>query len=185
VRKLSEKANNTLILSDIHYPNCDMEKIREIISQENPDLLVLLGDIIVRREADYKKFLDELNYNKKIIYIKGDEDVINGDTDILSLNVKNRKYILLHGNQYFNERAEYRFAKILKKINRNLPPLLFCLSFKTLLRTTDYLILGHSHALVKFDSIKCANAGTLSNNYNIYMDKGYIKIDNNVELIKI
>lgn len=62
-----------------------MEKIREIISQENPDLLVLLGDIIVRREADYKKFLDELNYNKTIIYIKGDEDVINGDTDILSL----------------------------------------------------------------------------------------------------
>ncbi|AWR95906.1 metallophosphoesterase family protein [Acidianus brierleyi] len=185
MRKLSAKAKNSLILSDIHYPHCDVEKIVEILNKENPDLVVLLGDIIVEKENDYKKFLKELNYKRKIIYIRGDEDVINGDTDILFLNVKNRNYILLHGNQYFNERAEYRFAKILKKINRNLPPLLFCLSFKILLRTTDYLILGHSHALVKFDNIKCANAGTLSDNHNIYMDKGYIKIDNNVELIKI
>ncbi|ARM76924.1 metallophosphoesterase family protein [Acidianus manzaensis] len=176
-RELELEINDkVLVLSDIHYPHCNIDEIREITRRENPSLIILLGDIIVSQ--DYKTFLDKLQAKTQIVYVKGDEDKCDGDTDILKLKNYNKNYLLLHGHQYFNERNEYQLAKFLMKINKNIPPFLFCLFFRLALKNLDnFLILGHSHALKYFKSIRCANAGTLSLVNNLYNDRGYIILD--------
>jgi len=178
-RLFIEWNGKVVILSDIHYPNCNINEINEILIRENPSLIVLLGDIITERETDYRIFINKLKIKRNIIYIRGDEDKVKGDTDVLKLRNNNKTYLLLHGHQYFDEKYEFRIARFLKKINRNLPPLLFCLAFKVLLRDfKDYIILGHSHALVNFKNIMCVNAGTMSTISNLYNDRGYVVISN-------
>jgi putative phosphoesterase len=179
MRELSLEHNGKiLVLSDVHYPNCNIDEINAILDKENPSLIVLLGDIITSNDKDYQYFKSKLKINN-LIYVKGDEDKVEGDVDIVKIRAFKKNYILLHGHQYFNERQEYSLAKTLKKINKNLPPLLFCIIFKIITKNfNSVLILGHSHALVYFKSINCANAGTLSNiTYNVYNDKGYLIID--------
>ncbi|WP_338598484.1 metallophosphoesterase family protein [Sulfolobus tengchongensis] len=167
-----------LILSDIHYPFCDVNEINEIIVNEKPSLIILLGDIIVSNEEDYRKFLSNLKIRKNIIYVKGDEDKCRGDFDIIRVKNNGKYYTLLHGHQFVNEEKEYSIANKLRKINEDIPPFLFCVFFRVMLRNfKDTLVLGHSHALRYFKSIRCANAGTLTSLQNLYNDKGYVVID--------
>ncbi|MCY0859740.1 MAG: metallophosphoesterase family protein [Sulfolobaceae archaeon] len=181
-----------LILSDIHYPHCDVNEVIRIIESEKPSVVVLLGDIIVDN-SEYESFLNRIKESgngemRRVIYIRGDDDVIEGDYDILHLKTFGKDYTLLHGHQNFNEKSEYNLAKWLKKINRNIPPLLFCLAFKLLTRSfKSTLILGHSHALVYFRGLRCVNAGTLASISNgVYHDRGYVIIDKGeVKLIKL
>ena len=182
-----EWKGKVLILSDIHYPYCDMNQINEIILNEKPSLIILLGDIITKNKKDYITFMNSLAVRRNVIYVRGDDDKLKGDVDIVRLRINNRSFTLLHGHQYFKQNIEYNLAKFLKKINSKIPPLLFCLAFRLFLRTNDCLILGHSHVLAYFRSLNCANAGTLSNIENLYNDKGYITIDErgNIELHRI
>ncbi|MEM0305347.1 MAG: metallophosphoesterase family protein, partial [Saccharolobus sp.] len=136
-----------LILSDIHYPYCDMNQINEIILNEKPSLIILLGDIITKNKKDYITFMNSLAVRRNVIYVRGDDDKLKGDVDIVRLRINNHSFTLLHGHQYFKHNTEYNLAKFLKKINSKIPPLLFCLAFRLFLRTNDSLILGHSHVL--------------------------------------
>jgi len=167
-----------LVLSDTHYPYCDINLLKNIVEKEKPSLIVLLGDIIV--EGEIKELLGVFEKRSRVIYIKGDEDVQDGDTELLRVYHNGRKYIFLHGHQYFNEKSEYSLAKLLMRINKKLPPFLFCLFLRILLHESGTLILGHSHALVFFKTLNCANAGTLTTLNNLYHDLGYITINDNV-----
>ncbi|QGA53681.1 metallophosphoesterase [Sulfolobus sp. E5-1-F] len=187
MREISFEWNGKiLVLSDIHYPHCNIEEINNIMLTEKPSLTVLLGDIIVSKGEDYRNFINNLKIRKNIIYIKGDEDKLKGDYDLIKIKNNGKRFILLHGHQYINERNEYSIAKILKKINDDIPPFLFCISFRILLRNfKDTIILGHSHALRYFKAINCVNSGTLSNIVNLYNDRGYVVIENgNVRLVE-
>ncbi|AAK41816.1 metallophosphoesterase family protein [Saccharolobus solfataricus] len=187
MRKISiEWDGKILVLSDIHYPYCDIDEINKIMLSERPSLTVLLGDIIVSKSEDYRNFIDKLKIRKNIIYVKGDEDKFRGDFDLIKIKNNGKRFILLHGHQYFNENNEYSLAKVLKKMNDNIPPLLFCIFFRIMLRNfKDTIILGHSHALRFFKTINCVNAGTLSNVINLYNDRGYVVLDNgNIKLVQ-
>lgn len=153
---------------------------------EKPSLTVLLGDIVVSKSEDYRNFINSLKIRKNIIYVRGDEDKFRGDFDLVKIKNNGRRFILLHGHQYFNESDEYSIAKILKKINDNIPPFLFCIFFRIMLMNFNAtIILGHSHALRYFKSINCVNAGTLSNVENLYNDRGYVVIEKgNVKLVQ-
>ncbi|AOL15519.1 metal-dependent phosphodiesterase [Sulfolobus sp. A20] len=181
MREISFEWNGKiLVLSDIHYPKCNIDEINKVIDSEKPSLIILLGDIITEGwEESYREFISKLKMKRNIIYVRGDEDKLKGDFDVIKIKTYGKSYILLHGHQYFNEKQEYSLAKLLKKINQKLPPLLFCLMFRLVLHDfRDVLILGHSHALVHFKSVKCVNAGTMSDvTNNIYNDKGYVIID--------
>jgi len=179
-----EEDGKILILSDIHYPYCDTNLLKSIVEKEEPSLIVLLGDIIVKGEI--VEFLRIIKNKSRVIYIRGDEDVYDEDTELLRIHHNGRKYIFLHGHQYFNEKSEYSLAKLLMRINKRLPPFLFCLFFRILLHESGTLILGHSHALVFFKSLNCANAGTLTTMNNLYHDLGYITInDNAIDIRKL
>lgn len=175
-----------LILSDVHYPYCDEKEVKKIVEKEKPQLLVLLGDIIVKEGVEYRNFLKELKA-EEVVYIKGDEDVIEGDTEYLDVVNGNRKFVFFHGHQILSESAQYSLAKILKKVNYYLPPLGFCTLARMFRRNfSDYFILGHSHVLVNFRKLKCVNSGTLSLVRNLYNDRGYVKVvDGRVEIVRL
>jgi len=165
-----------LVLSDIHYPYCDINLLNSIVEKDKPSLTVLLGDIVVKGKIE-----ELLSIIKgRAIYVKGDEDIYEGDTEVLRVYHNGRKYIFLHGHQFFNEQNEYSLARLLMRINKKLPPFLFCLFFRILLHESGTLILGHSHALAFFKTLNCANAGTLTTMNNLYHDLGYITINDNV-----
>ncbi|BCU68282.1 hypothetical protein HS7_17190 [Sulfolobales archaeon HS-7] len=166
-----------LILSDIHYPNTNVEILREIVRDERPDILILLGDIIVGGDCNFDSFKSVLQVDgdrTKIVYVKGDEDCVDGDVDVLKILRKGYEVVFLHGHQYFKESAEYSLARFFKKLNSRLPPFLFCLYFRVLFPRADEIILGHSHALMEFRSIRCINAGCLTYTRNLYNDTGYV-----------
>jgi len=171
-----------LVFSDIHLPYSKPDTLKRIISAENPDLLVLLGDVVVDPRFDYRSI-----FTVPTVFVKGDEDVVDGDTDVLELIYPNFNVVLLHGHQFFKESSQRFFARLLKRVNPSIPPFLFCSFFRLLFPTHSFLILGHSHALVKFNSIKCVNAGTLTSLKNLYNDHGYVVIipDKRVEIVKL
>lgn len=170
-----------LVLSDIHYPYCDVNLLNSIVEREKPSLIVLLGDIVVEGKVE-----DLFSIIKgRVIYVKGDEDVYEGDTEVLRVYHNGKKYIFLHGHQFFSEKSEYKLAKLLMKINKRLPPFLFCLIFRILLHERGTIILGHSHALAFFKSLNCANAGTLTTRDSLYHDLGYITINNEINIRKL
>ncbi|AWR96948.1 metallophosphoesterase [Acidianus sulfidivorans JP7] len=173
-----------LVLSDIHYPNCDMNEINSIIEKEKPYLIILLGDIITRDKEDYIKFFSNINFpREKIVYVKGDDDVVNADTEVVKIISPKMKITLIHGHQFLAEKTQFNLANLFKKINKNLPPLGFCIIARLFLKTADFIILGHSHALAKF--YNCANAGTLSFSKNLYNDRGYIIIQDKVNIKRL
>ena len=172
-----------IVLSDIHYPHCDEGLILSIIRREDPDLVVLLGDIVTERVEGYREFLKRLPSNT--VYVKGDGDIIDGDTEYLEVESCGKRFIMFHGHQLLNESTQSFLARSLKRVNYYLPVLGYCLLAR-LKFPKGYLILGHSHALVNFKKIKCANAGTMSLIKNIYNDRGYLKIvKGRVEVVRL
>ncbi|BBG25951.1 metallophosphoesterase family protein [Sulfuracidifex tepidarius] len=160
-----------LVISDLHYPYCDVEEVRGVVRRESPSLVVMLGDAV----EDSRGFDTLKSSLGKVVHVNGDEDVIEGDVDVLSVSSRGRKFTLLHGHQLMNEDGEKLLAKFLMKVNSKIPPLLFCLGFRV--KMDGFLVLGHSHALVTFPSLQCMNAGTMSRKKNLYNDRGYVVIE--------
>ena len=183
MRKLKVSVRGkVLVFSDIHLPYSKPDALKRIVFAESPDLLVLLGDIVVDPRFDYKSI-----FTVPTVFVRGDEDVVDGDTDVLELVYPNFNVVLLHGHQFFKESSQKFLAELLKKVHPSIPPFLFCSFFRLLFPTHYFLILGHSHALIKFNSIRCVNAGTLTTLKNLYNDHGYVVIEPNrkVEIVRL
>ncbi len=180
--ELKVKSRKTLILSDLHYPHCDVKKVKEVVNSEDPDLIVLLGDAVEDKEG-----FDVLKASLgNVIHVNGDDDVIRGDADVVRLESRGRNFTLLHGHQLMGEGGERRLAKLLMRFNRAIPPFLFCVGIRVKMRLGGFLVLGHSHAMAYFPSLQCINAGTMSNKLNLYNDRGYVVIsEGKVEMKRI
>lgn len=175
-----------LILSDIHYPYTNMNLIKRIEDLHRPDMIVLLGDIIVK--GSRKEFFSKLNTSRRIVFLQGDDDVVRADADILKLEVNGKQYTLLHGYQFSkNEQRDKEIVKMLKLIHHNLPLCIYCviLRHKLKLPRNETLILGHIHGLSYFKSQNCACAGTLTYLRNIYNDHGYLIIDKGIRIFRV
>jgi predicted phosphodiesterase len=165
-----------VVVSDLHYPNCDLEMLREVVERESPSVLVLLGDVVV--SGTREELISKLGFRGEIVYVQGDEDAVSGDTKVYRVKVGRRDYVMMHGHQFMREESQYSLASFFKRIHDSLPPLLFCLYFRMRLRLRgEHLVLGHSHSLRNFRSLKCTCAGTMSKVKNIYNDLGYVVVD--------
>mgnify|MGYP005758706507 FL=1 len=142
-----------LIISDIHGSSYYAKKILEIKKRENPDKIVLLGDLYyhgprnsLTKEYDPKIVAEILNSLKdEILAIKGNCDaevdqMISdfGLKDNLKLDINGLKVFFTHGHKYNID---------------NLPE-----------EKIDILIYGHFHTgfIKEKDGIICANAGSIS-----------------------
>ncbi len=144
-----------LFVSDIHGSGYYIKKFEEIIKQEKPDKIIILGDILyhgprnpLTREYNPKIVIEVLNrYSDKIIAVRGncdsevDQMVLNFDImqDYKVLEHNNRNIWLSHGHVYNIEK---------------LPPL----------KDGDIFIQGHLHIhnYQKHNNIFYFNPGSLS-----------------------
>jgi predicted phosphodiesterase len=164
------RSENVMVISDLHYPYCDVDEVRRVVKEESPETVILLGDAV----EEVKGFHDFKSSLGNVVHVNGDEDVIKGDDDVITLFNGGKKFTMLHGHQLMNEEGEKWLAKILMKVNREIPPFLFCLGFRV--KMSGFLVLGHSHAMSYFPSLQCVNAGTMSLKRNLYNDRGYLLI---------
>ena len=170
-----------LVMSDTHYPITDTKQFLSIISQERPDKIIFLGDN-VQNISYTEEFirLVQASICKDYVFIVGDDDISMKGEKSLTLNLKGRKLIFIHGFQYnlSSEKNTYRIASAFRKINRDLPILGYAVLSKIKSRTNNtYMILGHSHALKFFPRLKVACAGCLTTEKNLYNDRGYLIIN--------
>lgn len=164
-----------LFFSDIHGIKKNLTRICEIIEKENPDKIVVLGDLYCQDSVDNEyihHFL--MNYIDKLIVLKGncdsDFDVKNSEFPICSnlafMNIDEIDIYLTHGNEYNYDKNE--------KFNRK-----------------GILIYGHEHIpyIRKKDDMVYICVGSISlprnefgETYMIYNDKKFTiyNIDNEV-----
>ena len=179
-----------LVLSDIHYPHTDESGLIKIIKTEKPDKVVLLGDIINNRGYDKRFFrLIEKLVGDDYYFVRGDEDRVNYGLSKLIIEINGKRFLFAHGHRLqivSDEPVEYVADKI-KRINKNAPLLLYALVAR--LRNAFFngeIVLGHVHALRRFERLRVTCAGTLTSLENIYNDHGYVVIDNDgVRLVKL
>jgi putative phosphoesterase len=168
-----------LVLSDIHYPLTDRDRLAAVISQEKADKTVFLGDNVEDEACaeEFLQFLADIGCRNYVL-IKGDNELSLPYEKSLELAVQGRSFTFVHGYQFNirDDRATGRIASALKKLNKKLPVLAYAVFSKIRSRTTGYLILGHAHALEFFPKLKVAIAGCLTTDKNIYNDRGYIVI---------
>lgn len=170
-----------LVLSDVHYPFTDKKLLVEIMRKEKPDKLILLGDIIEEKNAADEFFgLIPPALRKETYFVRGDDDKVRGEYSVLRLKNGGRKFVFMHGHQ-LNVKSDdvtKLIARFFKLFGNDLPMLAFAkLARRKLHLTDEYVVLGHSHGLKRFDSIRAVCAGTLSNLYGVYNDRGYVVID--------
>jgi putative phosphoesterase len=168
-----------LVLSDIHYPMVDENKLASIIRDEQADKIVFLGDNI--DEEKYSKSFIQLIMElgcRDYTLIKGDNEESLPYEKSLKLEIDGRSFKFVHGYQFNirNDRTTGKIASALKKIHERVPVLAYAFFSKARSRTTGYLVLGHSHALEFFPRLKVACAGCLTTETNVYNDRGYIVI---------
>ena len=104
-----------VVISDIHGSKFYANRIIEIMNTENPDKLVLLGDLYyhgprnpLTEEYNPKDVAEILNsYKDKIIAIRGNCDAEVDEmisefklNDYLELEANNKKIFLSHGHKY-------------------------------------------------------------------------------------
>lgn len=169
-----------LVMSDIHYPFTKDSDIKRIISKEKPEKLVLTGDIIVEPKLR-KRFFDLIpkNLRKRTYFITGDEDRVKGDYEKLEITSGKRTLVFMHGHQFNikSDKITAKIARAFKMINRDLPLFAFSLCARKRLHLKDeYLFLGHTHGLRKFNMLKTTCCGTLSELKGVYSDRGYVII---------
>lgn len=127
-----------VLLSDLHSKDFKMNIINKI-NTENPDIIVLAGDMVSANEVNYEVFLklsEKLSKKYPVYYIKGNhegelknenykvlEDALNVygikilDNEKVKLN-KNDEYINLYGmwcNQRYYSRADIDKEYVIKK----------------------------------------------------------------------
>lgn len=163
-----------LFASDIHGSTYYLNKLVNAIDKENPDKIVLLGDLLYHgprnnlpKEYEPKKVIDILNsYKEKIICVRGNCDTEVDQmvlcfpimSDYLNIFIDGLTVFVTHGHHYNKD---------------NLPPL----------SENDILIYGHTHIPLNtvVDGIICLNPGSVSipkensaNSYMIYENKKFI-----------
>lgn len=163
-----------IVASDIHGSAYYAKKLEQIIINEQPDKIILLGDLLYHgprnelpKEYDPKIVIDILNrYKEKIIAVKGncDSDV---DQMVLEFDImSDRFYCLIDDSLYLFTHGD--------KINKD-----------NLKEKVDYLVNGHFHipAIENYDEFTYLNPGSISlpkegaNNSYIIIDNGEISIN--------
>lgn len=161
-----------LVLSDIHGALYYAKKIEERINIENPDNIILLGDLYyhgprnpLTREynpIEVSKILN--NYKDKIYCVRGNCDAevdemiseFNFEDNIIK-DINGKKFFFTHGHKYNEE---------------NLP------------ENIDVIVYGHFHTgfIKKKGDIICINSGSISLPKNNTLNSYLIIGDNEIEL---
>lgn len=117
-----------LVVSDIHGSSYYAEKIKEIVERENPEQIILLGDLYyhgprndLTQEYAPMKVAEVLNSLKdKLLVVKGNCDAEVDEMisdfkfeDHLLLDVNGNKIYLTHGHKYNIEKIPYEDFDIL------------------------------------------------------------------------
>ena len=157
-----------LVVSDLHGVRDYVTEFEKLIQLENPDKIVLLGDILSNTSDDY--YLSEIInlYKDKIIGIKGNNDTYYVEklldfklNDYHIERINNKNFFFTHGHFLYS----YDFDNI------------------------DYIISGHTHVsgVKEYMSIPVINPGSISlprdfkHSYMVISDKIYIKdLDGNI-----
>lgn len=117
-----------LVVSDIHGSSYYAEKIKEIVERENPEQIILLGDLYyhgprneLSQEYAPMKVAEVLNSLKdKLLVVKGNCDAEVDEMisdfkfeDYLLLDVNGKKIYFTHGHKYNIEKIPYEDFDIL------------------------------------------------------------------------
>jgi len=117
-----------LVISDIHGSSYYAEKIKEIVNKENPDKIILLGDLYyhgprndLSQEYAPMKVAEVLNNLKdKLLVVKGNCDAEVDEMisefkfeDHLLLNINGKNIYFTHGHKYNIEVIPYEDFEIL------------------------------------------------------------------------
>ena len=117
-----------LVISDIHGSSYYAEKIKEIVARENPDKIILLGDLYyhgprneLTQEYAPMKVAEVLNSLKdKLLVVKGNCDAEVDEMisdfkfeDHLLLNINGKKIYFTHGHKYNIENIPYEDFDVL------------------------------------------------------------------------
>ena len=162
-----------LVISDIHGSNYYANKIHEIYRRENPDKIILLGDLYyhgprnpLTKGYDPMEVAKILNsYKDKILCTKGncDSEVDEMISEFkfeksIELTIDGLKFFFTHGH-------EYNINKIPNGI--------------------DVLVYGHLHTcfIKEKDGVVCVNSGSISLPKN-GTPNSYLLINNNEIIIK-
>ena len=134
-----------IVISDIHGVYDYSKKIDDIVNREQPDKIILLGDLYTHSNTNYMDTVNILNkYSDKILCTQGNCD---NDVDILVSNFKFEKYIILTINNkkfFFTHGHLYDVYSIPKDI--------------------DIFMYGHlhTHFINNINNILTINTGSLS-----------------------
>ena len=162
-----------LVVSDIHGSLYYAKKIEEIYKRENPDKLILLGDLYYHgprnplpkeyNPAEVCKILNSLKEN--IVAIKGNCDA-EVDEMISGFELKNSVQMDISGKRFL-------FTHGHKNNIDNLPE-----------EKIDVLVYGHFHTgfIKEKDNVICVNAGSITFPKNDTKNSYLIIEDNNIIL---
>lgn len=96
-----------LQLSDLHNENFGMQLISKI-NNENPDIIVLTGDMVSSNDVNYTKFLDLAKFladNYEVYYIKGNHE---GDLELENYEVLEEALKIYNVKILDNEKIELK-----------------------------------------------------------------------------
>ena len=117
-----------LVISDIHGSSYYAEKIKELVARENPDKIILLGDLYyhgprnnLTQEYAPMKVAEILNSLKdKLLVVKGNCDAEVDEMisdfkfeDHLLLDINGKKIYFTHGHRYNIEVIPYEDFEVL------------------------------------------------------------------------
>ena len=162
-----------LVISDIHGSNYYAKKIEEIYNKENPDKIILLGDLYyhgprnpLTEEYNPMEVSNLLNSLKdKILCTRGncdadvDEMISEFDfNDNIELDINGKKFFFTHGHKFNID---------------NIPD------------NIDILVYGHFHTgfIKEKEGVICVNSGSISLPKN-GTKNSYLIIDDNEIILK-
>ena len=162
-----------LVVSDIHGSGYYAEKIEEIVKKENPDKIILLGDLYSHgprnrltdgyNPMEVSKILNK--YKDIILCTRGNCDAEVDEMisefkfeDSIQLTIGEKRFFFTHGHKYNID---------------NIP------------QNIDVLVYGHFHTgyIKEKDGVLCVNAGSISLPKN-NTPHSYLIIDDNQIILK-
>lgn len=126
-----------LFFSDIHGIKKNLNKLKKVINNENPDKIVVLGDLyyqgfneVVKGQFDNKAVYEFLHsYKDRLIVLKGNCDLdidikkskFKTFFDIYSINVDGFNIYLTHGNVYNYDSSKFNKKGVLVYGHEHIP----------------------------------------------------------------